>query len=267
MQCKSPIRPLVVIPTYNERENMSRLIPAVLGADTSLHVLVVDDGSPDDTAGVILELMEKEYAGRVFLNSRLRKQGLGRAYVDGFNWGLENGYDFLIEMDGDWSHHPRYLGAMLRLAKEADFVIGSRYVPDGGTLNWGIGRQVLSKFGSLYSRLILGVRIADFTGGFNGWSAEVLRKIDLDTLRSNGYSFQIELKYRADKLGFSHTEFPIIFDERRAGKSKMSVSISLEALWRVWGLRFFGNRVLKNMKRPSQTVETGAESTNVRSSG
>ena len=156
MQYKSPARPLVVIPTYNERENISRLIPAVLSVNDGLHVLVVDDGSPDDTAGAVLELKEKEYAGRVFLNSRPGKQGLGKAYVDGFNWGLANGYDFLIEMDGDWSHHPDYLSKMLQLAEEADFVIGSRYISSGGTLNWGTGRRMLSKFGSLYSRLILG---------------------------------------------------------------------------------------------------------------
>ena len=267
MQHESPIRPLVVIPTYNERENISRLIPAVLDTDAALHVLVVDDGSPDDTAGAVLELKEKEYDERVFLKSRTGKQGLGRAYVNGFNWGLAKGYDFLIEMDGDWSHHPRYLGRMLELSAEADFVVGSRYIPNGGTLNWGAGRRVLSRFGSLYSRLILGVRIADFTGGFNGWSAEVLRKINLNTLRSNGYSFQIELKYRAHKLGFRHAEFPIIFDERRAGKSKMSFSIALEALWRVWGLRFFSNRILKEMNSPAQSVGTQPESTDIHTTG
>jgi len=258
MQYKNPVKPLVIIPTYNECENISRLIPAVLGEDAGLHMLVVDDESPDDTAGAVLE-SRKKYTGRVFLISRSGKLGLGRAYVDGFHWGLANGYDFLIEMDGDWSHNPRYLPKMLQLAKETDFVVGSRYIPNGGTLNWGAGRRILSKFGSLYSRLILGVRIADFTGGFNGWSEEVLRKIDLNTLRSNGYSFQIELKYRANKLGFKHAEFPIIFDERRAGKSKMSGSIALEALWRVWSLRFFGNKVLRNMNSPSRSVETRTE--------
>ena len=266
MQYKSPIRPLVVIPTFNERENISRLIPAVLSENLTLHVLVVDDGSPDNTAGAVLEL-KKKYSDRVFLNSRSMKLGLGRAYVDGFSWGLAHGYDFLIEMDGDWSHSPRYLGEMLQLANKADFVIGSRYVPGGGTLNWGVGRRMLSKFGSLYSRLILGVRIADFTGGYNGWSAEVLRRINLSTLRSNGYSFQIELKYRAYELGFKLVEFPIIFDERRAGKSKMSGSIALEALWRVWGLRLLRKRVLREMNSPSRSVETQADSTDVRSAG
>jgi dolichol-phosphate mannosyltransferase len=267
MRCQYPGRPLVVIPTYNERENISRLIPAILGEDAGLHVLVVDDGSPDGTAGAVQQLQRKEYAERVFLNTRPSKYGLGKAYVDGFKWGLANGYDFLIEMDGDWSHHPRYLGKMLQSAKEADFVIGSRYVPRGGILNWGTGRRVLSRSGSLYSRLILGVPIADFTGGFNGWSAEVLRKIKLDTLRSNGYSFQIELKYRAHKLGFSHAEFPIIFEERRAGKSKMSGAIALEALWRVWRLRFFGTGSLKKAGQPSRPVETRGEPNDVRTTG
>ncbi|MBN2242912.1 MAG: polyprenol monophosphomannose synthase [Acidobacteria bacterium] len=261
------MRPLVVIPTYNERENLSRLIPAILGEDAGLHVLVVDDGSPDGTGASVLELQGKECAGRLFLKTRPGKLGLGGAYVDGFRWGIANGYDFLVEMDGDWSHHPRYLGVMLQLAKEADFVIGSRYVPGGGILNWGIGRRMLSRLGSLYSRAILGVPIADFTGGFNGWWAEALRKIRLDTLRSNGYSFQIELKYRAHKLGFRHAEFPIIFDERRAGRSKMSGSIALEALWRVWGLRFFGVRSLRSAGPPSRSAEANAERNDIRHAG
>ncbi len=240
MRNGNPIKPLVVIPTYNERENVSRLIPEVLSVDPALHVLVMDDGSPDNTAGAVMALKTKDNAGRVFLNAGSEKLGLGRAYVNGFNWGLANGYDFLIEMDGDWSHHPRYLRKMLQLAEEADFVIGSRYIRGGGIQNWGAVRRILSKLGSLYSRLILGVCIADFTGGFNGWSAEVLRKINLSELRSDGYSFQIELKYRAHKLGFRHVEFPILFDERRAGKSKMSGFIVLEASWRVWRFRLFG---------------------------
>jgi len=232
-----PTKPLAVIPTYNERNNIEQLIPAVLGMDDRLHVLIVDDGSPDDTAAAVLKLKETLYPDRLFLNSRPGKLGLGTAYVQGFGWGLANSYDFLIEMDADWSHPPKYLRPMLDLAVKADFIIGSRYVRGGGTLNWGMGRRILSRFGSLYSSLVLGARIADFTGGFNGWSAEVLNAIGLGRLRSNGYSFQIELKYRARKLGFRHIEFPIIFDERRAGDSKMSSAIALEAFWRVWQIR------------------------------
>lgn len=233
-----PARPLIVIPTYNERENIVRLIPEILNSDGRVHVLVVDDGSPDGTAGEVLRLKERDWPQRLFLDSRPAKLGLGQAYVDGFGWGLSREYDFLIQMDGDWSHHPKYLGKMIQYAAEVDFVIGSRYVTGGGTLNWGRGRRILSKFGSFYSRLVLKAPIADFTGGFNGWSAAVLRKIGLETVKSNGYSFQIELKYRAHKLGFKYIEYPIVFDERSAGRSKMSTSIALEAFWRVWQFRF-----------------------------
>jgi dolichol-phosphate mannosyltransferase len=232
-----PQKPLVVIPTYNERENIAQLIPAILGIDRRLHILIVDDSSPDDTAAAVLKLKDSRYGPRLFLVSRSGKMGLGSAYIHGFHWGLANGYDFLIEMDADWSHPPKYLEMMLKAAEKADFVIGSRYVAGGGTLNWGTGRRLLSRFGSLYARFVLGSPIADFTGGFNGWSAVVLNSIGINTLRSNGYSFQIELKYRAHRLGFKHAEFPILFDERRAGKSKMSISIAMEAFWRAWQFR------------------------------
>jgi dolichol-phosphate mannosyltransferase len=227
---------LVIIPTYNERGNIQRLIPEILNLSERMHVLVVDDGSPDDTAGAVSVLMES-LPGRVFLSRRPGKMGLGSAYVHGFVRGLDEGYKFLIQMDADWSHHPRYLPEMVRLAGDADFVIGSRYVPGGGTLHWGLGRRLLSRFGSFYARTVLGVKIADFTGGFNGWSADVLRSVGVHSLRSNGYSFQIELKYRARRLGFRCREFPIVFDERMDGKSKMSTAIAMEAFWRVWEFR------------------------------
>lgn len=233
-----PAKPLVIIPTYNERDNVVRLLPEILKTDNRLHILVVDDGSPDATAGEVLKLKEMSWSQRLWLMSRPSKLGLGTAYVDGFKWGLSRDYDFFIQMDGDWSHHPRYLNKMIQCANETDFVIGSRYVSGGGTLNWGTGRRILSKFGSFYSRLVLRMQIADFTGGFNGWTAPVLREIGLESVRSNGYSFQIELKYRAHKLGFKHIEYPIVFDERNKGQSKMSVSIALEAFWRVWQFRF-----------------------------
>ena len=233
----SPSQPLVVIPTYNERDNIAPLVAAVLAADSRLHVLAVDDGSPDGTAAEVLKLGENYQPPRVFLQSRPRKLGLGSAYVQGLKWGLAEGHDFMIQMDADWSHHPRYLRRMLELASEADFVIGSRYVAGGGTLHWGAGRKLLSRLASVYSRFVLRADFADFTGGFNGWSRGALLGIGLDDLRSDGYSFQIELKYRAHQLGYKHIEFPIVFDERRAGRSKMSVSIALEACWRVWELR------------------------------
>jgi dolichol-phosphate mannosyltransferase len=233
----APAHPLIVIPTYNERDNLTQLLPAVMEKDVRIHVLIVDDASPDGSAKAVRQLQADLFPSRLFLESRSRKLGLGSAYVHGFTWGLARGYDFLIEMDADWSHDPHHLETMLLLAGEADFVVGSRYIPGGGTLNWGTGRKLLSKFASRYSRWVLRVGFTDFTGGFNGWARRVLERIRLDTLRSDGYSFQIELKYRAHEMGFKHVEFPILFDERRAGKSKMSASIALEAAWRVWQFR------------------------------
>ncbi len=252
MPSNNPAKPLIVIPTFKERDNVGTLVPAIMTLDNRLHVLIVDDASPDDTAGAVLDLQRSGYAGRLFLNTRPGKLGLGNAYVHGFTWGLANGYDFLVQMDADWSHPPRYLPTMLQLAGETDFVIGSRYIPGGGTLHWGAGRRILSKFGSCYSRAILKAHFSDFTGGFNGWSAHVLREVELDTLRSNGYSFQIELKYRAERLGFRYLEFPFVFDERRAGKSKMSAAIALEAFWRVWELRFNSkSQILDSRQKPN----------------
>jgi dolichol-phosphate mannosyltransferase len=233
-----PSHPLVVIPTYNERDNVTELIPAVLAADQRLEVLIIDDASPDGTAGGVLKLKEKGCASRLHLHSRPGKLGLGSAYIHGFRWGLAKGYDFLIQMDADWSHAPEAIATMLQLAERFDFVVASRYVPGGGTLNWGTGRKLLSKCASIYARFALRTNFADFTSGFNGWSRDVLKGISLDELRSDGYSFQIELKYRAEQLGYTHVEFPIVFTERRAGKSKMSLSIALEACWRVWQLKF-----------------------------
>lgn len=249
------LRPLIIIPTYNERENVENLIPAILNLDERLRVLIVDDASPDGTAGAVIKLQKNSHEERIFLSSRPGKMGLGNAYIHGFNWGLAGGYNFLIQMDADWSHPPKYLAEMLRRAHDTDFVVGSRYIDGGGTLNWGAGRKLLSRFGSFYSRLVLGTYFSDFTGGFNGWTAEVLRGIEPDTLRSNGYSFQIELKYRADRLGFRHAEFPIIFDERRGGESKMSTGIAMEAFWRVWQLRFDSRFQIPDPKRADKGSE------------
>jgi len=251
---RSFMKPLVIIPTYNEQDNVSGLIPTVLNIDRRIHILIVDDASPDHTAETVLGLINAGYASRLFLESRPGKSGLGSAYVHGFNWGLARGYDFLIEMDADWSHDPEDLRTMLELARKADFVVGSRYVHGGGTLNWGAGRKLLSKFGGAYSRWILRSNFSDFTGGFNGWHGDVLRGIRLDTIRSDGYSFQLELKYRADRLGYSHIEFPILFTERRAGKSKMSAAIALEACWRVWKFR---SDWQKSARLPASKPEPG----------
>jgi dolichol-phosphate mannosyltransferase len=241
-----PLRPLVIIPTYNERANIAQIIPAILQVDDRLHVLIVDDASPDNTGKAVLDLKATAYPDRVNLHSRLGKRGLGSAYVDGFNWGLERGYDFLIQMDADWSHNPADLEKMLESAGRFDFVVASRYVQGGSTLNWGFGRKSLSRLASVYSRLILGSDFADFTGGFNGWSGRLLQAINVDSLRSDGYSFQVELKYLADKLGYKHIEIPITFTERRAGKSKMSLAIALEACWRVWKFRLDWRRSSRN---------------------
>jgi dolichol-phosphate mannosyltransferase len=238
-----PAKPIVILPTYNERDNVVKLITAILETDERLNVLVVDDGSPDNTADAVISLKANNFPQRLFLESRSAKLGLGSAYIHGFNWGLGKGHDFLIQMDADWSHHPRYLPPMLQSAETADFVVGSRYVPGGGTLHWGRGRQMLSRFGNIYSSLILRARFADFTGGFNGWSARTLNGIQMDHVRSNGYSFQIELKYRAHTLGFKHSDLPIVFDERQAGKSKMSAGIAFEAFWRVWQLKLISGRI------------------------
>lgn len=231
------MRALICIPTYNEKENIESLLAAVTAATPAhVEVLVIDDNSPDGTGAILDAFAAKN--SRVHVLHREKKMGLGTAYVSGFKWGLERGYDYLIEMDADFSHDPKYLPTMLELLTKFDVVIGSRYVLGGGTLNWGLGRKIISRGGSFYARTILGADIRDFTGGFNGWKRTVLENVDLSTLRSDGYSFQIELKYRAFLKGFKVQEFPIIFEDRKVGKSKMNKKIVFEALARVWGFRF-----------------------------
>ncbi len=240
------MRTLIVIPTYNEAENLGPITEAVLsGTPSDVEILLVDDGSPDGTGKLADKIAEKN--PRFHVLHRPRKLGLGTAYVNGFRWGIEKGFDALIEMDADFSHHPKYLPQMLELLERHDGVIGSRYVPGGGTLNWGLGRRLLSRCGSIYSRVILGAPIRDFTGGFNGWRASLLKAVDLQSLKSDGYSFQIELKYRAYVNRFNLVEFPIIFEDRKIGKSKMNRRIVFEALLRVWAFRrttAIQNRVL-----------------------
>jgi len=228
---------LIVIPTYNEIENLTPITDAVLGiTPESVHVLVVDDGSPDGTGKMADELAAKN--PRLHVLHRKQKQGLGPAYIAGFRWGFENNFDQLVEMDADFSHNPTYLPTMLDLLNKNDYVLGSRNIEGGGTINWGILRKIISRGGSAYARFILGVPVRDFTGGFNGWNRKVLEGINLDTMESGGYSFQIELKFRAYRKGFRYLEFPIIFEDRRVGKSKMSSKIVLEALSMVPKLRF-----------------------------
>ncbi len=230
------MRTLIIIPTYNEAENLGPITEAVLSATPpEVEVLVVDDGSPDGTGQLADRIAER--TPRVHVLHRPKKMGLGTAYVSGFRWGIEQGFDALVEMDADFSHHPRYLPQMLELLTSHDGVIGSRYVPGGGTLNWGLGRRLLSRGGSIYSRVILGAPIRDFTGGFNGWRTSLLKAVDFQSLKSDGYSFQIELKYRAFLHRFNLVEFPIIFEDRKIGKSKMNRRIVFEALLRVWSFR------------------------------
>ena len=228
---------LILIPTYNEIENLANIVKAVLAETPShVHVLVIDDNSPDGTGRVADQLAAEN--PRVKVLHRAGKEGLGKAYLAGFDWGLQQGYGWLIEMDADFSHHPRYLPTMLKTLEDYEVAIGSRNIRGGGTVNWGIGRKIISRGGSLYARMILGAPVRDFTGGFNGWHRKVLEGIDLSTIRSNGYAFQIELKYRAYKRGYKIREFPIIFEDRAVGKSKMSKRIVFEALKKVWGFRF-----------------------------
>ncbi len=227
---------LVIIPTYNERENVGPITTAVLEAEPRCDVLIVDDNSPDGTGALADELALKQ--PRIKVLHREKKEGLGRAYLHAFRWGLERGYQYLVEMDADFSHDPKYLPQLLDAAQGgADVAVGSRWVKGGGTVNWGPGRRLLSRGGSLYARTILGVGLRDLTAGFMCFNRRVLEAIDLDAVKSSGYGFQIELKYRALKAGFTVKEIPIIFEDRRVGQSKMSQKIVLEALGMVWKLK------------------------------
>ncbi|MGE0790945.1 MAG: polyprenol monophosphomannose synthase [Sandaracinaceae bacterium] len=230
-------RLLVVTPTYNERDNLETFIAKVHDAAPEAHVLVVDDASPDGTGKIADRLAGRDERVRVL--HRSGKLGIGSAYLDGFRVGLADGYDILVQMDTDLSHDPRYLKDFLRAIDDgADVVLGSRNISGGGVEGWGPGRHLLSKGGSLYSRTILGLPIRDLTGGFKAWRREVLEAIDLGSVRSEGYSFQIEMTWRALGEGFRVVEVPIVFVDRRAGKSKMSRAIFLEAVVMVWKLRF-----------------------------
>jgi dolichol-phosphate mannosyltransferase len=233
-----PPRALVCLPTYEERENVEPVTRAILDAAPEVDVLVIDDNSPDGTGAIADAIAARE--PRVHVLHRAGKEGLGKAYLAGFAWGLERGYPLLLEMDADFSHNPRYLPAMLAHARDADLVLGSRNVKGGGTLHWGLGRKLLSRGGSLYARTILGVPVRDLTGGFKCFRREVLEAIDLATVECSGYAFQIELTYRAWKRGFRVVEMPIVFEDRRVGASKMSRRIVLEAVRKVWSIRLGG---------------------------
>ena len=233
----APSRALVCLPTYDEAENIGPITAAILAA-APVDILVIDDNSPDGTGRIADEIAARE--PRVHVLHRKGKEGLGKAYIAGFGWALGRDYDLVLEMDADFSHNPRYLPAMLAAARDADLVLGSRYVPGGGTVNWGVGRKILSRGGSIYARTILGLGVRDLTGGFKCFRRAVLESIDLGSVECSGYAFQIELTYRAHRRGFRIAEIPIVFEDRRVGASKMSRRIVLEAIRKVWSIRLSG---------------------------
>ena len=230
---------LVIIPTYNEIENIAKIIAAVFAIPGGYHILLIDDGSPDGTAAAVKDL-QQVHADRLFLVERSGKLGLGTAYVTGFRWALAHDYDYVFEMDADFSHAPEDLPRLLAACTEggADMSVGSRYCEGVNVVNWPMGRILMSYCASIYVRTVLGFRIYDSTAGFVCYSRKVLEAIDLDAVRMKGYGFQIELKYTAHKLGFRIAEVPVIFVNRKEGTSKMSGSIFGEAFWGVLALRF-----------------------------
>jgi len=226
---------LVIIPTYNEAENITRLIPSVLSQAEGLHILIVDDGSPDGTAELVRTMMNGE--NRIHILERERKQGLGTAYRAGFKYAIDHQYDYVFEMDADFSHNPNEIPNFLKAVENHDLVLGSRYISGIRVLNWPMTRLLLSYFANIYTRLVTGLPLHDATGGFKCFRRKVLESIDLSRVKSNGYSFQIEMSFKAWKKGFSIQEIPIVFLDRRIGVSKMSRHIVYEAMFMVWKLR------------------------------
>ena len=233
---------IVIIPTYNEIENIKAIITAVTGLEKALDVLIIDDGSPDGTASVVKEMMRGELSGRLHLIERKGKLGLGTAYIRGFEWAIEQGYDYIFEMDADFSHNPNDLPRLYAACHDEgyDVAVGSRYITGVNVVNWPIGRVLMSYFASCYVRLVTGVNIHDTTAGFVCYTRRVLETIPLDEVRFKGYAFQIEMKYTAYKIGFKLKEVSVVFTNRREGTSKMSGGIFSEALFGVVRLRLDG---------------------------
>lgn len=229
------MKTLIIIPTYNELDNLPRLLPEVLSKNEGIDVLIVDDNSPDGTAAFVENEMKNN--SRIHLIKRESKQGLGTAYIAGFKYALQNNFDLIFEMDADFSHDPNEIPQFLKEIKNADLVLGSRYISGVNVINWPMSRLLLSWFANWYTRVITGLPIIDATGGFKCFKREVLAAIDLDQVRSNGYAFQIEMTFKAWKKGFKVKEIPIIFVDRVKGKSKMSKKIVREAVTMVWKLR------------------------------
>lgn len=231
-------RKIVIIPTYNERENIENIIRKVFSLDGGYDILIIDDGSPDGTAAIVKRL-QQEFPERLHMIERPGKLGLGTAYITGFKWSIDKGYDYTFEMDADFSHNPDDLPRLYQACKDgADLAIGSRYCDGISVINWPIGRIIMSYYASVYVRTVLGMKVFDCTAGFKCYSNKVLRTINLDKVEMKGYGFQIEMKYTTYKLGFKITEVPIIFVNRKAGTSKMSGGIFGEAFWGVMKLKF-----------------------------
>jgi dolichol-phosphate mannosyltransferase len=232
-------RKIVIIPTYNEKENIERIIRKVFSLDGHYNILVIEDGSPDGTATIVKGL-QQEFPSRLFMIERSGKLGLGTAYITGFKWSVEQGYDFIFEMDADFSHNPDDLPLLYNACAEdgADLAIGSRYCDGISVINWPIGRVIMSYYASVYVRTVLGMKVYDTTAGFKCYRRKVLETIDLDRIKMKGYGFQIEMKYTTYKLGFKIKEVPIIFVDRKEGTSKMSSGIFGEAFWGVLKLKF-----------------------------
>ncbi|MFH2035298.1 MAG: polyprenol monophosphomannose synthase [Candidatus Zixiibacteriota bacterium] len=228
-------RALIIFPTYNEKDNIEKIIAEVLPLDSRINILIVDDNSPDGT-GEIADRLSKENS-RINVLHRTVKEGLGRAYIAGFKWAIEHKFDFIFEMDADFSHNPKYVPDFLKNIEEYDLILGSRYISGVNVINWPMGRLLLSYYANVYTRIITGMPLRDATGGFKCFRREVLETIDLDAIKSNGYVFQIELSMRVWKNGFKIKEIPIVFADRVMGESKMSKKIVREAIWKVWYLR------------------------------
>jgi dolichol-phosphate mannosyltransferase len=247
------LKSVVIIPTFNEKENIEAIIAAVMQLEPQFHVLIVDDSSPDGTASIVRSLFET-FSNRLFLEERTGKQGLGTAYIHGFKWALKNGYDFIFEMDADFSHNPADLVNLLNACKAgADVAVGSRYVPNGKVENWPVNRIALSKGASLYTRIITFMPVKDPTAGFVCYKANVLNSINLDAITFVGYAFQIELKFAAWKLGFTIKEVPITFKDRTYGVSKMNKGIIKEGILGVLKLRW--QSLFKNYHRKLSSVK------------
>ncbi|MCK5853154.1 polyprenol monophosphomannose synthase [bacterium] len=239
---------LIIIPTYNEIDNVKKISDIILDKYHSTDILFVDDGSPDGTGGIIDGLVSQ--SSKINVIHREGKLGLGTAYIRGFKWALEREYEYIFEMDCDFSHEPEYIADFFEAIKEADLVLGSRYTVGVSVINWTLYRLLISKFATLYVRIITGMPATDSTGGFKCFRRKVLETIDLDAIKSNGYSFQIEMTYNAWMAGFKIKEIPIIFYERAEGDSKMSKAIVREAIWVVWRLFFKNLFKKKPVKEP-----------------